>query len=82
MAKKVSNYISSTKWIFLLILFAFQDLPHISGFTHWVVTEEGKIEAQVSLKKLKYMFYINQSNSRTKSEISSYISSIKFIDNM
>ena len=63
MAKKVSKYISSTKWIFLLILFALQDLPHICGFTHWVVTEEGKIEAQVSLKKLEYMFYIDQSNS-------------------
>ena len=51
MTKKVSKSISSTKWIVLLILFALQDLPHISGFTHWVVTEEGKIEAQVRIKK-------------------------------
>ena len=56
MAEKVSKSISSKKWIFLLIIFALQNLPHICGFTHWVVTEEGKIEAQVSLKNKNVSF--------------------------
>ena len=31
-------------FIFLLVL---KETPYIDAFTHWVVTEEGKIQAQV-----------------------------------
>ena len=49
MARKRMKSTSSSpsKWMIFLVILGLQDLPNIYGFTHWVVTEEGKIEAQV-----------------------------------
>ena len=47
MAANVLNSILLSKVIILTLLVILKRTPYIDAFTHWVVTEEGKIQAQV-----------------------------------
>ena len=57
MTKKDRKSISFTEWLILLALLLLQDSPYARAFTHWVVTEEGKIEAQVSYENYIELLY-------------------------
>ena len=48
MEEKNLNSILSFKVFIFIVLLVCHSFPIINAFTHWVVTEEGKIEAQVS----------------------------------
>ena len=44
MAEKIRNSILSLKVIVFIVVLVCNALPAINAFTHWVVTEEGKID--------------------------------------
>ena len=44
--KIVGSVLFSKILVFIFLLFL-KETPYINAFTHWVVTEEGKIQAQV-----------------------------------
>ena len=46
-ATKILGSVLFSKMLVFIFLLALKEMPYINAFTHWVVTEEGKIQAQV-----------------------------------
>ena len=49
MATKILGSVLLSNVFIFTLLVVLKRTPYINAFTHWVVTEEGKIQAQVKL---------------------------------
>ena len=58
--KMLGSVLLSNVFIFTLLV-VLKRTPYINAFTHWVVTEEGKIQAQVNvyyIQQIKLVYFL------------------------